>query len=107
MAGSIGQEILRQLSEINSKVDDVNENLSEKIGDIKDELGGKEGIRERLTALEVTVASFADRETTPVSIVTTKKSSTKEQAAMVGGAGGIGAIILYILQLAGEYMKTK
>lgn len=86
-------------SEMVSFRDDVDE--------LKDALGGQNGIRERLKEVELVVANLADRETTPVSIVTQKKSTPKEQAALAGGIGGIGAIVLYVLQLAGEYLKTK
>jgi septal ring factor EnvC (AmiA/AmiB activator) len=103
--------VREDIRDVRTNVRDMRSEMSnarEDIDEVKDALGGNNGIRERLKEVELVVANLADRETTPVSIVTTtKKASTKEQAAMVGGAGSIGAIILYMLQLAGEYLKTK
>jgi threonine dehydrogenase-like Zn-dependent dehydrogenase len=118
------QTILNSVEGVREDVSDVKDDVRELRGEIKEvrlDVGGKDGLRERVATLEVTsenlakafdnlvetVSELATRETTPVSIVTSKKASTKEQAALVGGAGSVGAVILYILQLAGEYLKTK
>lgn len=95
--GSIANEILRQLGSLGEKIDAVDSNLSEKIDDVNTQLGGHDGIRERLTALEVRVEALADN--TPASSYpppnkNKKKSSIKDHATTVGvGAGGAGVVV--------------
>lgn len=125
------QTILNSVEGVRDEVSDVKDDVRDLRGDIKEvrlDVSGKDGLRERVATLEAlaenyrqsvgtlkttvedlaeTVSALADREATPVSIVTTKKSSVKEQATMAGLGGSAVLVLNQLLQLASEYIKTK
>ena len=59
--GTLGQVLLQSIGELRDDIREVRDTAD----DIRTELGGKDGIRERLTALECRVEELTEREDTP------------------------------------------
>jgi hypothetical protein len=124
MSNGMLTEILRQVGETSGKIDDVRESLEEKIDRVEEQISGEDGLRDRVKALELgtdhrikslqhsadarmksleeTVQSMVDKETTPITIhhtgkTTLVKPSRKDQATTVamGGAGAGLLVVLY------------
>ncbi len=117
--GNIANEILRQLGalgtnvdRLNDKIDRVEDRVFDKVDEITQQLGGPDGVRERLTALEIRFEHAV--ENTPATSYPPpgkikKKSAVKEHGAAVGiGAGaGVSAIgVIYAaIQLIQSFVK--
>lgn len=120
--GSI-DEIIRKIAELSEKMDNVEEKLSnkidkcndkieriedrlaekidyveEKIDRVQSDIGGEDGLRERVTALEGTVRD---------SSLPSKKASIKDHATVaVAGAGGTG-VLLAIVEVVQSLLNHK
>lgn len=105
--------LLNSVEGVRDDLQDVKDDLREVRGDVKEaraEVGGKDGLRERLTAVEITVsnlvetvADLAGKESTPVSIVHQKKTTIKDH----GMTAGVAGIVVAIIEVASKYMQTK
>jgi hypothetical protein len=121
--GNLGRFIQDQFQALREDVrDDINlirddvrevkgnvEKLSDGIDDINTQLGGREGIRERLTALEVqmgqalTNSSLSTYPPPPVK----RKKSIKDHAPALGAGAGATGLLYMLVELANTFLKTK
>lgn len=90
---------------------DVRE-MSESIDDINTQLGGHNGIRERLTALEVqmgqaltnsSLSSYPPPSSAPVK----RKKSIKDHAPALGAGAGATGLLYMLVELANNLLNTK
>lgn len=105
--------LLSSVEGVRDDLQDVKDDLRDvrsEVREVRTDVGGKEGLRERLTAMEVTVnnlvetvADLAGKETTPVSIVTSRKSTIKDHGVTVG----ISGVVMALVEVASQYLKTK
>ena len=97
--GTLGQVLLQSIGELRDDIREVRDTAD----DIRTELGGKDGIRERLTALECRVEELTDRENTPVSIpVPVKYTPTTVDHLKTAS---IPTAFLALVQIIPEIMK--
>jgi len=92
---------------------EVNEdirNIREDVGEIKDEIASRDGIRSRLTALELKTQQAIESVTSgPASSypVSSKKKGIKEHAPAVGAGMGVTGLLYGLIEVANAYLKTK
>ena len=99
--GNLAQEILRQLSTLNEKIDNIEERVSDKFDKITDQLGGDEGIRERLTILEVRFEKLKEKSLHPPATVSQRP--LKDHAA----TAGIASAVVVALEAASQFFLKK
>lgn len=87
MDGPVAKAILDSIQDLRADV----RNVDNRIREMASEVGGKDGIRERLMALEVKMEQWSDREVTPISITPAKRSA-KDHIPAAGVAGAIVAL---------------
>jgi hypothetical protein len=95
------QFVLEQIRELKHDIRDMKRDLRDDIGRVDEKISGNDGVTERITALEVKMEEIADRETTPISIATTRKAGYKEH----GMTAGIGVSAAAIVQVVMEIVK--
>ncbi len=119
--GNIANEILRQIGSVAEKIDDVEGRLNEKIERVEDrvsdkvdqishQLGGPDGVRERLTALEIRFEHAI--ENTPATSYPPpgkikKKSAVKEHAPVVAGTAGAMTLVYTVAQIISAVLQQK
>ena len=111
----MSQGLLRLISEnISSLRDDLREDIREvkgsvkemqsDLGDLKDELTGKDGVRERLFALETEVKALKKK---TASQYPPAKPGFREHATTAGIGAGAGGAALAIFEFVQQIMKMK
>lgn len=112
--------LISSIEGMKEDVSDLKDDVREMRGDVREvrsDVAGKDGLRERVTTLESTacilqktveglvetLGELAGRESTPISIVHTKKSSIKDH----GMTAGVTGIVFAVLEIASQFMKTK
>ncbi len=119
--GNIANEILRQINAVGDKIEDVENRLNDKIDRIEDrvfdkvdeitqQLGGPDGVRERLTALEIRFEHAI--ENTPATSYPPlgkikKKSAIKEHGAAVGAGAGVMTLVYTIIEIVSAVIQHK
>ncbi len=109
--GSIANEILRQLKEIDDKIDKVEDRCLDKVEEVIDQLGGKGGIRERLIALEIRVEQAVENTPgssyPPPAKYRQKKSAIREHGPAAGAGVAITTVVYALIELVSMIIKNK
>jgi hypothetical protein len=87
-------------------------NMSESLDDINTQLGGHDGIRERLTALEVQMGQALTNKSLstyppPSSAPVKRRNSIKDHAPALGAGAGSAGLLYAVIELAQAFLKTK
>lgn len=113
---TISRLILDQLKsfreDVREALRDVNEDIKsirEDVGDIKDEIGSRDGIRSRLTTLELRTQQAIECSTTlsyppPVK---KKPKTIKDHAPALGAGAGLTTLLYGVVEIVNAYLKTK
>ncbi len=109
--GNIANEILRQIGSLGDKIDDVETRCLDKVDEVINQLGGPDGVRERLTALEIRMEQVVDN--TPASSYPPpakyrqKKSAIREHGPAAGAGVAITTVVYAIIELVSMIIKNK
>lgn len=97
---SLRDDLRDDIREVKS---DVKEMASD-LGELKDELTGKDGVRERLFALETEVKALKKKTS---SVYPPSKPGIKEHATTAGIGAGAGGAAIAIFEFVQQIMKLK
>lgn len=100
----LGEKIGRVEERVSDKIDRIEERVTDKVDEIATQIGGPDGVRERLTTLEVRFEQVIVEHTpahsypSPVKI---KKSVMKEHGTAVGAGAGVAitSVVYAVVQL--------
>lgn len=100
-----------KIDDCNDKVDAFKERLSDKIDNIQDEIGGKDGLRARVTTLESVVNNAVRKGSItpppPDSSRSPKQSSIKSHAVTAAAGVGGTSVIYMIVEIVNTLLKSK